>query len=92
MGVRAHCFHTSLRTGLLHASGARRINFNEDEPPAYLDFAYVAFTIGLTFQVSDTNISSKRIRRLALRHAVLSFLFGAVMIGLTINVLASLLK
>jgi uncharacterized membrane protein len=68
------------------------INFNEDEPPAYLDFAYVAFTIGLTFQVSDTNISSKRIRRLALRHALLSFLFGAVMIGLTINVLASLLK
>jgi uncharacterized membrane protein len=68
------------------------INFNEDGDPDYLDFAYVAFTIGLTFQVSDTNIGDKAIRRTALRHALLSFLFGAVIIGLTINVLASLLK
>jgi uncharacterized membrane protein len=67
------------------------INFNEEGPPDYLDFAYVAFTIGLTFQVSDTNISTKPIRRLALRHALLAFLFGAVILGLTINVVASLL-
>ena len=52
----------------------------------------MAFTIGLTFQVSDTNLTSKMIRRIALKHALLSFLFGAVMVGLTINVLASLLK
>ena len=90
------CVHTvfTLRYARAYYSAAvpGGINFNEDDPPAYLDFAYVAFTIGLTFQVSDTNLSSKRIRRLALRHALLSFLFGAVMIGLTINVLASLLK
>jgi uncharacterized membrane protein len=67
------------------------IDFNEEGPPDYLDFAYVAFTIGLTFQVSDTNLSSKQIRRLALRHALLSYLFGAVIIGLTINVVATLL-
>lgn len=67
------------------------IDFNGDDSPDYLDFAYVSFTIGLTFQVSDTNIGSKAIRRLALRHALLSFLFGAVIIGLTINVVASLL-
>jgi uncharacterized membrane protein len=67
------------------------IDFHNDEPPDYGDFAYVAFTIGLTFQVSDTDINSKHIRRLALRHALLSFLFGAIIVGLTINVVASLL-
>ena len=68
------------------------IDFNEDADPDYLDFAYMAFTIGLTFQVSDTDIGDKPIRRTALRHALLAFLFGAVIIGLSINVVASLLK
>ncbi len=42
------------------------VDFNEKDPPAYLDFAYLAFTIGMTFQVSDTNLTTKRIRRIAL--------------------------
>jgi uncharacterized membrane protein len=67
------------------------IDFNDHEPPAYLDFAYLAFTIGMTFQVSDTNLTSKPIRRTALRHALLSYLFGAVLLGLAINVVASIL-
>jgi uncharacterized membrane protein len=67
------------------------IDFNEEDPPTYLDFAYLALTIGMTFQVSDTNLTSKRIRRIALGHAMLSYLFGAVMVGLVINVVASLL-
>jgi uncharacterized membrane protein len=68
------------------------IDFNEDEPPDYRDFAYVALTIGMTFQVSDTDLRAKKIRRAALRHALISWLFGAVLIGLTINILASLLS
>jgi uncharacterized membrane protein len=67
------------------------VDFNEDTPPAYLDFAYLAFTIGMTFQVSDTNLTTKSMRRIALTHALLSFLFGAVIVALTINVVASLL-
>jgi len=67
------------------------IGFNEDDDPAYLDFAYFSFTIGMTFQVSDTNISRKDIRRLALHHALLSYLFGAVILATAINVFASLL-
>ena len=67
------------------------IDFNGEDAPDYLDFAYTAFTIGLTFQVSDTNLTSKRIRRIALRHAILAYLFGAIIIGLTINVVATLL-
>jgi uncharacterized membrane protein len=67
------------------------INFNEKSAPAYPDFAYVAFTVGMTFQVSDTNLTSQAIRRTALRHALISYLFGVVIIGMTINVVASLL-
>jgi uncharacterized membrane protein len=68
------------------------IDFNEDDPPDYRDFAYLAMTIGMTFQVSDTDLRTKNIRRAALRHALISWLFGAVLIGLTINILASLLQ
>jgi uncharacterized membrane protein len=67
------------------------IDFNDPERPDYRDFAYLAFTIGMTFQVSDTNLTAKRIRRTALRHALVSYLFGAVIIALVINIVASLL-
>ena len=67
------------------------IDFNEDDPPTYLDFAYLALTIGMTFQVSDTNLTTKTIRRIALSHALLSYLFGAVIVALVINVVSSLL-
>ena len=67
------------------------IDFNDDEAPDYRDFAYVALTIGMTFQVSDTNFTSKAMRRTAIRHALLSFLFVAVIGALAINSVASLL-
>jgi uncharacterized membrane protein len=67
------------------------IGFNEEDLPAYLDFAYFSFTIGMTFQVSDTNITRKSVRRLALHHALLSYLFGAVILATAINVFSSLL-
>jgi uncharacterized membrane protein len=67
------------------------IDFNEADAPTYLDFAYLAMTIGMTFQVSDTNLTTKAIRRTALAHALLSYLFGAVVIALVINVVSSLL-
>jgi uncharacterized membrane protein len=68
------------------------IDFNEDEEPDYRDFAYLAFTIGMTYQVSDTNLSSKEIRRAATRHALLSFVFGTAVIAVMINVVAGLLN
>jgi uncharacterized membrane protein len=68
------------------------VDFNEDDPPTYLDFAYLSFTIGMTFQVSDTDLTTKPIRRIALGHALLSYLFGAVIVALSINVVASLLS
>jgi uncharacterized membrane protein len=66
------------------------IDFNQAERPDYRDFAYVALTIGMTFQVSDTNLQSSDMRSTALRHALLSFLFGAVILAATVNLLAGL--
>ena len=67
------------------------IDFNEEDAPTYLDFAYLALTVGMTFQVSDTNLTTKGIRRIALSHALLSYLFGGVILALVINVVSSLL-
>jgi uncharacterized membrane protein len=64
------------------------VDFSSDEEPDYHDFAYLAFTIGMTFQVSDTDLTTSAMRRLALRHALLSYLFGAVILAMTINVTA----
>jgi uncharacterized membrane protein len=61
------------------------------ECPDYLDFAYLALTIGMTFQVSDTDVVAKRIRRQALRHALTSYVFGTVIVAITVSSVASLL-
>jgi uncharacterized membrane protein len=66
------------------------VNFNQSEPPRYSDFAYVAFTVGTTFQVSDTNLTSNEMRRTVLRHSMVSYLFGAFVIAVTVNLLAGL--
>lgn len=63
-----------------------------EERPDYLDFAYTAFTVGMTFQVSDTDVTRREMRHEVLRHALISFLFGAVILATTINVIASLLN
>ena len=68
------------------------IAFNDKDPPRYRDFAYVAFTVGMTFQVSDTAIQASTIRATVLRHALLSYLFGTVIVATTINAVAGLLK
>jgi uncharacterized membrane protein len=82
----------SLRYGRIYYTGLDGgVDFNQKSPPDFADFAYLAFTIGMTFQVSDTDLTSKAMRRMALRHALISYLFGAVIIGLVINVVASLL-
>lgn len=86
-----HTIFTLRYARLYYTGGGDGVDFNEDDPPDFVDFAYMAFTIGMTFQVSDTDISSKAMRATALRHALLSYLFGAVIVALTINVVAGLL-
>ena len=66
------------------------IDFNDETAPSYKDFAYLAFTVGMTFQVSDTDIKDKRIRRTILHQALLSYVFGTVIVATTINLVAGL--
>lgn len=66
------------------------LRFPEEEEPDYLDFAYFSFIIGMTFQVSDVAVTSRKIRRLCLLHGMFSFGFNTTIIALTINILSSI--
>jgi len=79
----------TLRYAHLHfLSKAGGLDFHGEAPPDYRDFAYMAFTVGMTYQVSDTEVRDPAIRRLVLQQALLSYLFGAFIIAATINVVA----
>jgi len=78
-----------------YASTHGGIDFGgQDEPgqPSYRDFAYVAFTIGMTYQVSDTTLRDPRIRGTVLGHAALSYLFGVVIVAGLVNLTAGLIQ
>jgi len=68
-----------------HAGG---LDFPSDKKPEYFDFAYFSFVLGMTFQVSDVQITSKKVRKLAMWHGLLSFGYNTIMIALTINLIA----
>jgi uncharacterized membrane protein len=63
--------------------------FPGNEDPDYWDFVYFSFVIGMTSQVSDVAISCKPIRRTAAAHGVISFVFNAALLALTVNIAAS---
>ncbi|MBF4571939.1 DUF1345 domain-containing protein [Herbiconiux sp. VKM Ac-1786] len=77
---------------LYYRSGGKGVDFNQEDRPRYLDFAYLAFTIGMTYQVSDTPLTSSVLRREVLRHALLSFLFGVGVLASAVNLVASLAR
>lgn len=79
----------ALRYARLYAAGDDPIDFGSDEPD-YHDFFYLAFTLGMTYQVSDTSLRTREVRRTALRHALLSYLLGAVVVASTVNLLVQL--
>ena len=81
----AHLYYTEPAGGIDYKQG-------DKYKPDYRDFAYTAFTVGMTYQVSDTDITNRVLRHTVLRHALLSFVFGAVIIGATVNIVAGLLN
>jgi uncharacterized membrane protein len=85
-----HIVYTLRYAHLYYDGEVGGIDFNQSDHPTYIDFAYLAFTIGMTFQVSDTSLRSSAIRRTALRHALLSYLFGTGILATTVNLVASL--
>ena len=66
------------------------VDFNQDDDPDYRDFAYLSFTLGMTYQVSDTAITDRAVRHLVLRHTLLSYLLGAVVLASTVNMVVAI--
>jgi uncharacterized membrane protein len=85
-----HTLFTVHYARLYYSDEPGGINFHDPEQPRFRDFAYVAFTVGMTYQVSDTEIGLTSIRATVLRHALLSYLLGAVILAVTINLIAGL--
>jgi uncharacterized membrane protein len=85
-----HTLFTLRYARLYYTEPIGGIDFNQDEDPHYVDFAYVAFTVGMTFQVSDTNLQSRLIRSAVLKHMLLSYLFGTVIVATIVNFVAGL--
>lgn len=89
--VLIHTLFTLRYASLYYSGSPGGINFNQSAAPRYSDFAYLAFTIGMTYQVSDTSIQTHSLRMTTLRHALLSFPFGSVILATLINLVAALL-
>jgi uncharacterized membrane protein len=85
-----HTVHVLRYARLYYSEPEGGVDFGR-EAPDYSDFAYLALTIGMTFQVSDTSLTAKRVRRVALHHALLSYLYGAVIVAILVNSVGSLL-
>ena len=73
------------------SQGNGGLDFPSENQPDYWDFLYFSFIIGMTCQVSDVQITSRTIRRLALVHGILTFFFNTVILALSINIAAGLI-
>jgi len=89
----SHYAHEYYRTGKsLEECKADGLDFPSDIEPDYWDFLYFSFIIGMTSQVSDVQVTSRSMRRLALLHGILSFFFNTAIVAMTINTLAGLIN
>jgi uncharacterized membrane protein len=70
--------------------GEGGLAFPGEGRPAYLEFAYFSFTIGMCFQVSDVGVSSRQIRRAVLGHSLLSFLYNTAILATAVNLAVGL--
>lgn len=80
-----HLVYAMLYAWLYYRRPEPGIDFNSDTPPTYRDFLYFAYNLGMTYQVSDTAVSSAEIRSVVLRHCLLSYIFGTVVLATTVN-------
>ena len=85
-----HTIYTLRYARMYYAEPEGGIDFNGPEAPAYTDFAYVAFGVGMAFQVADTNVQTAAFRRVVIAHALLSFVFSTMILAVTINLVAGL--
>jgi uncharacterized membrane protein len=86
----AHVYYGDIDPGKQFRA-EKGLEFPGKDEPDYLDFAYFSFVVGMTCQVSDVQVTSKRMRRLTLLHGIISFAFNTVILALLINTLSGLL-
>jgi uncharacterized membrane protein len=75
---------------LYYAEPVGGIDFNQDDPPQYTDFAYFSVGLGMTYQVADTNLRDNTMRRIVIAQTLLAYLFGAIILATIINLVTSL--
>ena len=85
-----HLMYATRYAHLYYTDGTGGIDFNSDDPPTYRDFLYFSYNLGMTYQVSDTSVSSPTIRAIALRHCLLSYVFGTVILATVINLVTGI--
>ncbi len=90
--IVVHTLFTLRYAELFYTDTPGGVDFGGTQQPSYKDFAYLAFTLGMTFQVSDTGFNDTTFRTTALRHALISYLFGTIIVATTINLIAGLTK
>jgi uncharacterized membrane protein len=88
--VLVQTLYTLRYARLYYSDNPGGIDFNTTEPPRYADFAYLAFTMGMAYQVSDTALQTSAFRAVVLRHALVSYVFGSVILATTINLVVGL--
>ena len=85
-----HLMYATRYANLYYAEPVGGIDFNSKDEPSYRDFCYFSYNLGMTYQVSDTDVSSTAIRSVVLRHCLLSYAFSTVILAATINLVAGL--
>jgi uncharacterized membrane protein len=66
------------------------IDFGQEQPPAYSDFAYLAFTVGMTFSTPEAGPTHSLVRRAVLGHSLLSYGFGTVVLAVAVNLVTNI--
>jgi uncharacterized membrane protein len=85
----AHAYYRETVNAQTHGAG---LQFPGNEPPDYFDFLYYAYVVGMTSQVSDVVVTSRRMRRLTLVHSVTAFAFNMLVLALSINLVAGAIQ
>ncbi|SEN15686.1 Uncharacterized membrane protein [Actinacidiphila rubida] len=86
-----HLMYATRYAYVYHAASGG-IDFNSDQPPTYRDFLYFSYNLGMTYQVSDTDVSSPTIREIVLRHTLLSYVFGTSILATAINLVVGIVS
>lgn len=87
-----HLMYAARYAHLYHSDPPGGIDFNGTEPPAFRDFFYFSYNLGMTYQVSDTAVQSSVVRAVVLRHCLISYVFGAAILATAINLVVGIVS